>query len=706
MKRKTRKEKAIEQAVQPPAEELPTPEQTPPAPVPEQVPEQEPEQELAQEPAPETIPEPAPEPTPEAEPIPEPAVEKPPVPEPIETAAPAVVADEELPPPPADVAESAKSFPPLKTRRPGPMASLRRAGAIFGKDASTIAKHGLISSVILLVFLMIVFYISSYTMFMLVTTDFGNGGEDGGGDGGPNLGNDGSLVASAGSDQTVTAGTLVTLSSASTVHRASIVYVEWDINQHNSSSDSFRLYGSQTSFRFTDVGNYTVSATIVDSDWNADEANFSVKVNPSGSDTTPPVAVVNSTGFDNITCGNTVMFNASDSSDDVVNWTWTFIFQDVIKEKRWGEVVNYRFAYAGNYRATLVVRDASGFTDREEGNFNVMPTSMGGGGVNAQIGDLPQSVRIGDTVNLDASQSFIGSGNANFEWYVSINNTRMHLTGQRTSFVASTFGMYEITLVVKDQSGNAATSESSVLSLSKGMDAPSMISWKSTPLGQDIPMNVLTFAYGASLLASVIYLGGLFSKGFAHEIQKGTAKTLFFAPLSVTNMVFAKLLYPLILGPLFMFPLLMISLLPLQQDPMQVLEIGIVSYVITALVLVSAAYGSCMIYAATKRMSVKPTVVARSFMYLSLVGTLTIFAGLAYLMDNWFVTDTWNNMYVELGPSIAMFSPFHQGGLLLQSLLFGAPLSLDWIVFVIPAVLIVGGILASRKLYGDIFSRE
>jgi hypothetical protein len=53
-----------------------------------------------------------------------------------------------------------------------------------------------------------------------------------------------------------------------------------------------------------------------------------------------------------------------------------------------------------------------------------------------------------------------------------------------------------------------------------------------------------------------------------------------------------------------------------------------------------------------------------------------------------------------------MFSPFHQGGLVVHNLIFGGTLSLDWIAFIIPVALIVGGILASRKLYGDIFSRE
>ena len=625
--------------------------------------------------------------------------------------------DDELPPPPTDIKESTKDFLPIKTRKPGAGAALKRAGAIFGKDARTIAKHGLISSVILLVFLLIVFYISSYAMFMFVTTGFGE--EGGNGDGnktgennGPNLGNDGSLVASAGSDRTISAGALVTLDSSGSTHEADIMYVEWRIENQNKSNsgDQSTVYGPTAQYRFYEVGKFTVRLTVVDSRWNLAEANFTVTVNPdpSTSDTTPPVPLVNGTGGPgSIQYGTPVFLDASNSTDNIgiVNWTWTI--RDMIQKTVYGAKVSYTFYSTGDKQMTLVVRDAAGNTGTMGGSMNVMSSDPSDNNwPSARMGDLPKSVNTGDTVTLDASPSNDDRGIMEYVWYVQLNNTITKLKGMTTSFVASGFGQYQITLIVKDAAGNANMAETGVMSLVKGMKEPSMVTWMSTPLGQDIPFNVLTFTYGASLLASVIFLGGLFAKGFAYEVQKGTAKTLFFAPISVTNMIFAKLLYPLIIAPFFMFPLLLISLIPLQQDPVQVLEIAAVSYVMTALVLISAVYGSCMIYALTKRMSLKPTVVARSFMYLSLVGTLAIFAGLSFLMDNWFNTDTWNRMSEDIGPSVAMFSPFHQGGLLLQSVLLGSPLSLDWIVFVVPIALIVGGILASRKLYGDIFSRE
>jgi PKD domain len=624
------------------------------------------------------------------------------------------LADDELPPPPADIAEATKKFPPIKTRKPGVGAGLKLAGAIFGKDVRTIAKHGLVSSVILLVFLMVIFYIASYTMFTVASTGFGGNGNGGdgnktSGDGGPNLGNDGSLVAIAGSDRTVPAGSLVTLDSSATQHAADIVFVQWSIENHNKSGwgDSPSLYGPTAQYTFYEVGTFTVRLMVVDVRWNLAEANFTVTVNHKTSDMTAPVIEVTGTDPNNVTYDVPVFFDASNSTDNVgvVNWTWKI--QDVIDKTKYGPKLKYNFNSTGNKQLMLVIRDDSGNIATIDQSINVKPRDPSDNNwPNARMGDLPQTVKVGDTVTLDASASSDDRGIVEYDWYVQLNNTRTRLTGQTASFVASGFGSYEITLVVKDNAGNAGTDQKSVLALNQGMKEPSMVSWKSTPLGQDIPFDVLTFAYGASLLASVIFLGGLFAKGFKHEIQKGTAKTLFFAPLSVTNLVFAKLLYPLIIAPLFIFPLLMISLMPLQQDPMQILEIGVVSYVFTALVLISGAYGSCMIYAATKRMSVKPTVVSRSFMYLSLVGTLSVFAGLAYLLDQWLATDSWNKMSEDIGPRIAMFSPFHQGGLVLQNLLFGAPLSIDWIVFIIPAVLIVGGILASRTLYSDIFSRE
>jgi len=642
-------------------------------------------------------PEPPPEPKPEPPQAPAQEVTAP------EQPACAPQADDELPPPPSDIAEKTKRYPPIVTRKPGIGAALKRAGVIFGKDVGTMAKHGLVSSVILLAFLLVIFYISSYAMFMLVTTSM----EEGDGDGGPNLGNDGSLVANAGDDVTVTAGMPVTLSSAATVHRANLMYVEWRIDSQDASlPKEISLYGPQVTYRFDAAGTYTVDLTVVDADWNMDEDNMTVTVDRSSGDTEPPMIIVEMTPLSFSTYGTPVVFNATNSTDNVeiVNWTW--VFDDIFDRLRYGPVVSYVFECTGNHQATLIARDAAGNAARNGGSVEVNPSTGDNLWPYATVNDLPQSVNIGDQVYLDASGSTDDQGISEYVWYVKLNDTMIRLTGPQASFTARGFGMYEIIFVAKDQAGNAAIIERSVLSLSTGMEMPSEVSWTSTPLGQDVPLNVLTFVYGASLLACVIYIGGLFSKGFAHEIQKGTAKTLFFAPVSVTNMVFAKMLYPLAIGPAFIFPLILVSMLPLKQPASEVFMVALVSYLLVGLVMASAAYGSCLIYAATKRMSIKPTALARSFMYLSLVATVTIFAAFAFLLDQWTGDNTWTEANEDLGPKVAMFSPFHQGGVLLSNMLLGSAQSPDWIMFVIPLALIAGGVVVSLRLYPDLFSRE
>jgi ABC-type Na+ efflux pump permease subunit len=652
-------------------------------------------QEIPQETSQEVPPEPPPL---ETEPAPEP-VEVPPVP-----VAP-IPQEEELPPPPGDIAELTKSYPPLKTRKPGPVAAMKRTGALVMKDVKIIAKHGLVSSIILLVFLTLIFYIGSISMYMLVTSGFGEGGD--GGDG-PQLGNDESLVAGAGSNQTVVAGTLVTLSSASSTHRADIVYVEWRINNNDDSlrTQEIALFGPTQSYNFAQVGTYQVSLTVVDNDLNFDEDEITITVTPSTSDTTPPQAHISVSPDQTVTFGTTMNFNDTGSFDNVsvVNQTW--IFSDVITRTLYGPTVTYTFERTGNQGVSLLVRDASGNANKMDMSIQVNPTTGDYQWPNATMNGLPESVRIGDTVNLNASGSSDNGPISAYTWYIKLNNTMFTRSGAQASFTASGFGLYEITLAVRDNAGNVGTTESKVLSLTATMEEPSEVSWTSTPLGQDLPFNVLAFAYGAALLASVIYIGGLFSKGFAHEIQRGTAKTLFFAPISVTNMVFSKILYPVIIGPLFIFPLILISLSPLKQDTNDIIMIGLVSYFMTVIMLVSAAYGSCMIYAAAKRMVIKPTALARAFMYVSLLATLTVFRGLTYLFDQWFQTESWTNIYYDVAPTVAMFSPFHQGGVLLSSMLTGTTQSMDLFVFIIPIVLIVGGILASRRLYPDLFARE
>lgn len=608
-------------------------------------------------------------------------------------------ADDELPPPPPDMEQEMEEYPELKVKRSGPLATLKRAVTIFEKDLRTMAKHGLISSVIMAVFLGVVFTIASVLMSIALTFEF-----EGGGDGDdihlPGATESIPPTADAGPDRTVDAGTAVTLDASGSSDNAAIVYYSW---RFQDSGREVELYGVTGTHAFMAAGEYEIHLMVVDSSWNTAEDTAILTVQSLGSDSMPPYADAGAPA--EVSAGTTFDFDGSMSTDDngIVNWTWSF--QDVVGRTLYGESPSYRFENAGFFGVSLVVRDAAGNTGWGFVDINVRPSGEDWQPPEARF-DSERIAVIGDTVTLDASQSFDYGGTiVQHTWYIKHNETMSMLSGPVATFVAEEWGPYEIRLAVRDASGNTGVSEAMVIALPAGIDID-MISWTATPLGQDVSFNLLTYAYGAALLTSVTYIGGLFGKGFAHEIQKGTVKVLFFGPVSVTTIIFSKLLYPVVIGPMFIFPLVLVILSPFNQSVQDILVITAVAYFLAVLVMVSAAYGSCLLYRAANRMVLKPTVVSRMFMYLSLFATMTIFEWLSFVMDMQLRTDMWGDMYLDYGAAIAMFSPFHQGGVLLSDLILSTGATPDWWVFAIPAALIVGGVLASRRLYPDLFSRE
>ena len=612
-------------------------------------------------------------------------------------------ADDELPPPPPDMEQEVQEYPALKPKKSGPVAALRRAVTIFEKDLRTMAKHGLISSIIMAVFMGIVFTIASVLMSMALTFEF-----EGGGDGDdihlPGATESVPPTADAGPDRTVDAGTVVTFDASGSTDNSDIVYYAW---RFQDSGREVELYGVSATHEFMASGDYEVHLMVVDSSWNTGEDTMTLTVRSVGSDSMPPYA--NAGMPMEVPAGTTVHFDGSNSTDDVgvVNWTWNF--QDVVDRTLYGERPYYTFEntnfHGSSFGVSLVVRDAAGNTGWGFVDVNVRPSSEDWQQPEARF-ETSNIVSIGDTVTLDASESYDYEGPiAQYTWYIKHNATRFELNGPVTTFVAEEWGPYEIRLAVRDTAGNTGTTEDMVIALPAGIDVD-MISWTATPLGQDVSFNLLTYAYGAALLTAVTYIGGLFGKGFAHEIQKGTIKVLFFGPVSVTSIIFSKLLYPIIIGPMFIFPLVLVILSPFNQSVADILVITAVAYALAVLVMVSAAYGSCLIYRAANRMVLKPTVVSRMFMYLSLFATMTIFEWLSFIMDMQLNTDMWGGLYLEHGATIAMFSPFHQGGVILSDLIIDSGATPDWWVFAIPAALIGLGLMASRRLYPDLFSRE
>jgi len=607
--------------------------------------------------------------------------------------------DDELPPPPSDISEATKKFQSLKVTKSGPIATLRRAFTIFEKDIRTMAKHGLVSSVVLVIFLGLIFFIMSYAMEQAMKIDIN---DIGGGDGGPDIGTGvDPPTANAGLDRSVNPGQTVTLSASGSTDNGQIVYYAWNYEDQRRSVE---LYGETVTCSFSAAGTYEVHLAVVDNELNMGEDSVNITVNHVGTDYIPPHIIIGSNPSDP-SPGTQVTLDGSGCTDNIgiVNWTWTF--KDIVDRAYFVESPTYTFQNAGMYSISLTITDAAGNFNTTGFEINVRnPTSSDFQPPSAMIADIG-FVTVGSQVTLDGSQSFDNMGIVSFSWAVIHNNTVTWLTGQTVNFRPTEFGPYDVTLAVKDAAGNVGTGHTQIVALPSDVDIQ-RISWTSTPFGVDISFNLLTYAYGIALLSSVIFVGGLFAKGFAHEIQKGTLKILFFGPISVTTMVFSKILYPIVVGPFFIFPLTYIVLSPFHQDFGDILLITLVSYLLSVLTMVAAAYGSCLIYVVSKRMVLKPTVISRMFLYFSLLGTLTVFEWLSFLFDNWFKTDSYGNMYDNMAAPIAMFSPFHQGGVFLSNAILGTSQSPDWLLFAIPIALIVAGVFASRKLYPDLFSRE
>lgn len=614
---------------------------------------------------------------------------------------PAPISDDELPPPPTDVAAESKDYPDIKVKKSKPLATMRRAFIIFEKDIRTMAKHGLVSAVILFIFLVIVFSIMSFSMKQAMQFSFDQGG-DGGGKGIPGASGVDPPAARAvlTPSGSVSSGTSVSLDASTSTDNSRIVYYVWSVND---GENDVSLYGPTSHMTLYSVGSYHIQLTVVDDEWNMNETSLVVDVMRAAGSTDNETPNISSGPPFNANIGELINLNGSIATDNVgvVNWTW--IIEDVHEKVLYGEFQSYSFNYAGSFNIRLVVRDAAGNTAQQGASVNI--PSMGGDTEPPQVNaNIPQNVKVGDTVQLSSRDSTDNQGISSTIWYVKHNNTIATLTGDTVSFTASEFGPYEVTLIVRDGAGNYARMEGTTIATPPGMDF-STISWTSTPFDIEISFNLLTYSYGIALLASVIFVGGLFAKGFTHEITKGTVKVLFFGPISVTTMIFSKILYPLIVGPIFIFPVVFIGLSQFNQSTMDVLMITLVSYLMAALTMVSAAYGSCMIYLVAKKMVLKPSVISRMFLYFALLGTLTVFEWLSFVLDQWQKTTSWDTMYHD-NAWIAVFSPFHQGGMFLSNSLIGTHWALDLWVFIIPAALIIGGALASRKLYGDIFARE
>jgi PKD repeat protein len=244
-------------------------------------------------------------------------------------------------------------------------------------------------------------------------------------------------TAAAGSDQTVSMGTLVDFDGSGSSDNVGVVSYTWTFNDGGAVTRT----GVSPSYTFDNVGVFVVTLTVEDAAGLTDTDTMTVTVE----DTESPVADAGEDQY--VLTGDSVDFDGSGSSDNVgvTNYTWTFT--DDAAVTLYGVAPSYVFSTDGDITVTLTVRDAAGNTDTDT---VVMHVTLANEGPTADAGD-DQTVSAGDTVTFDGSGSSDDGGyqNLNYTWH--IVGTTIDLYGLYPEHVFDEPGTYVVNLTVTDE---------------------------------------------------------------------------------------------------------------------------------------------------------------------------------------------------------------------------------------------------------------
>ena len=254
-------------------------------------------------------------------------------------------------------------------------------------------------------------------------------------------------VADAGPDVTVGIGATVAFDGSASRDNVGVVNFTWSLTD----GGAVVLYGATPARAFANIGTFLVTLTVADAGSNSGADTMWVNVT---ADSAPPVA--NAGPGQTVLQGSLATLDGGLSSDDtgIGNYTWTFT--DGGPVVLWGPVVTHRFMILGNRTVTLTVEDLVGNTDSNATWVDVVPDP-----------DAPvaragpdQTIPLGQTVALDASQSTDNVGIVNYTWRV--DRTAESLYGVGVSYRPDSGGIWRFVLTVSDASGLTSTDDLNV----------------------------------------------------------------------------------------------------------------------------------------------------------------------------------------------------------------------------------------------------
>ncbi len=262
-------------------------------------------------------------------------------------------------------------------------------------------------------------------------------------------------VADAGSDRSVTLGSVVVLNgSKSSDPDGTVEHYNWTCTSHTVVLDDEDSVDPSFTPDLTEVYTFTLKVQDDQGNWSRDEDSVDITVLEPGVNL-PPSA---DAGEDQtVTLGDTAYLNGSGSSDEdgsIVTWEWNCTSHSVILTDGNSSTPSFIPGVAEDHQFTLRVRDDNGSWSAEdtmtvaveEPYYNVVPIADAGENI---------TITIGETAMLNGSISIDPGGAVDHYNWTCTNHTvsLMDADSAYPWFAPLEVGVYNFTLTVGDNEG-------------------------------------------------------------------------------------------------------------------------------------------------------------------------------------------------------------------------------------------------------------
>jgi len=258
--------------------------------------------------------------------------------------------------------------------------------------------------------------------------------------------------AVAGTNQTVDQHANVTLNGSGSSDNMGIETFAWTFLDMGSRA----LYGVTTWYVFENAGVFIITLNATDDAGNYDTDTVTITVN----DTTDPIAEagVDQEGDQD----GAITFDGSASSDNIgiTNYTWSFV--DGGNRTIYGVSPNYTFNNPGTFLVTLKIIDAAGNSHTDNMTVTIRDLTE----PKAVLNEVPQNMAVNGTVVFNASLSEPGAGATMvaYRWELKrFGIAEWNGTGVEVEHTFPVWGIYEISLEIKDSSNRTASTSAKIV---------------------------------------------------------------------------------------------------------------------------------------------------------------------------------------------------------------------------------------------------